>query len=32
MDYQKVVENPGDKDWNPIRLYFESDKLISWKY
>mgnify|MGYP001618616683 FL=1 len=30
--YQKVVENPGDKDWNPIRLYFESDKLISWKY
>ena len=32
MGYQKVVENPGDKDWNPIRLYFESDKLISWKY
>lgn len=30
--YQKVVENPGDNDWNPIRLYFESDKLISWKY
>ncbi len=30
--YEKVMEQKDEKDWNPIRLYFNNNKLINWRY
>jgi len=30
--YEKVMENPNDQDWQPVRLYFANDKLLRWTY
>jgi len=30
--YEKITDNTKDQGWDSIRLYFDNDKLISWKY
>lgn len=30
--YERIVEKKDDQDWQPIKLYFENNQLISWKY
>jgi len=29
--YEKILDK-GQEDWQPIRLYFNNGKLVSWKY
>ena len=30
--YEYVNDKPSNEDFNPIRLYFTNNKLISWNY
>jgi len=30
--YEKLLANPKDPSWDPIRLYFNDGKLVSWNY
>lgn len=30
--YEQIVEKNDDDAWQPIKLYFENNQLISWKY
>ena len=30
--YEKVLEKDESEDWQPVRLYIDSGRLISWKY
>ena len=29
--YEKIMNNPRDISWDPIRLYFNNNQLESWK-
>ena len=30
--YERIMTDKDDEDWHPITLYFENNRLISWKY
>lgn len=30
--YEGIIMPKADSDWQPIRLYLDNDKLITWKY
>ncbi len=30
--YNKVMDNPNELDWSPVRLYFNDRKLVTWRH
>ncbi len=30
--YEKVMDKKDEESWQPIRLYFDNNKLVSWNY